>query len=161
MRPSTLLRVLRKPEGLRKGTGASLRMAVRWPEGSGLTTVVNWADLAPVPWAALGEALVWVLKQELRLEICIGSHLAGAGRGQGGKNMISCSVFWIKTLWLQSQPGEQAWLNYAEVTGLTCSAAARRGQRHVKPEAETDGTFVALRPDPGFQGNPRFSALPT
>lgn len=80
MRPSTLLPVLRKPEGLRKGTGASLRMAVWWPEGSGLTTVVNWADLAPVPWAALGEALVWVLKQELRLEICIGSHLAGAGR---------------------------------------------------------------------------------
>lgn len=116
-----------------------------------------------MPWAALGEALVWVLKQELRLEICIGSHLVGAGRGQGGKNMISCSVFWIKTLWLQSHcsPGEQTWLNYAEITGLNCSAAARRGQSHVKPEAETDGTFVALRPDPGFQGNPRFSALPS
>lgn len=48
MLPSTLLPVLRKPEGLRKGTGASLRMAVWWPEGSGLTTVVNAGQTWPL-----------------------------------------------------------------------------------------------------------------
>lgn len=92
----------------------------------------------------------------------MGPNWWGAEWVQGGKNMISYSVFWVKTLYLQSHcsSGEQTLLNYADITGLNCSAAARHGQAHVKPEVETDGTFAALRPDPGFQGKPRFYSAP-
>lgn len=44
--------------GIRAGGGgarqaSSLRMAMDWPEGRGLTTVVNVGRPAPLPWAAL------------------------------------------------------------------------------------------------------------
>lgn len=40
-----------------------------WPEGRGLTTVVNVGRPGALPWAAREQDTSLVLKQELRLEI--------------------------------------------------------------------------------------------
>lgn len=68
-----------------------------------------------MPWAALSEALVWVLKQDLRLERLHWAPVVGCRLVQGGKNMISYLLFWIKTLYVQiCSPGEQTLLNYTK-----------------------------------------------
>lgn len=140
----------------RRARGASVRMAMWWPEGCGLMTVVNarqtWPLYPGLPWS---EALVWVLKRELRLEILHWVPSGGCRVGAGWEEHDSYSVFWIKTL---ADPLLICRADLAQVhrkvTGLNRSAAARHGQPHAKPQAETGGTCVALRPDPGFQGNP-------
>lgn len=65
-------------EGPRRG--ASLRMAMCWPEGRGMATVVNVADLARPPWVALEQDTG--LGPEARIkagDFCSGFHSGGGG----------------------------------------------------------------------------------
>lgn len=60
---------------------------------SGQNSGKRWADLAPLPWAALEQDTGLVLKRELRLEILqrVPLWLGGGRLGEeGGKSMISC-----------------------------------------------------------------------
>lgn len=86
------------------------------PEGCGLTAVVNARQTCTVPWAALEGGAG--LGPEARIKAgasALGPLCWGADWVQGGKNMISYSLSWITTLYLQiCSSGKQTLLTYTK-----------------------------------------------
>lgn len=77
--------------------------------------------------------------------------------------MISYSLFWIETLYLQiCSSGELTLLNYTKESHWAGPfISSQKWTVPSKPQSGTDGTCVALRPDPGFPRTPRISLAPT
>lgn len=132
-------------------------------EGCGLTTVVNarqtW-HLRP----GLPRGRRWS-GPEARIKAgdsALGPRWWGADWVQGGKNMISYLLFWIKTLYLWiCSSGEQTLLNYTKESHWAKPfISSQTWTAPCQAPIWDSGTCAALRPDPGFQGTRRISPAP-